>query len=188
MPRRYRLDDDDDRPVRRKKKSNTALIVGLSVGGGVLVIAVITIIAVASGRKSRSGDDSIGPIARPVGKKTVGDLEEVVDPTVVDRIWPRLTGTWKPVDGNASFHTYEFYKEYQYRKEWNNEGKLEIEFNPVLTIRDDSRTTSAKTGECYSLFYHVKNPDGSGRLGNVLINVYPDGTLEIDTERFRRVN
>jgi hypothetical protein len=192
MPRRYRLDEDDDgRPLRhRKKKSNTALIVGLSVGGGVLVLGtILTIIVFASNLGPRSDDPlagALGLVRKPEGKRTSGHLQSVDDPAVVDRIWPRLVGKWEEINGEPGSTVYEFLPDYRYREEWTSGGKHRVQINPVTTIRDDASTTNARTDECYSIFYREGTPE-HGRIGGIVVNVYPEGTLDINRHRYRRV-
>lgn len=59
--RRDDPDDEDDRPQKRKSKkarggSNTGLIVGLSVGAGVLVLGLVALVIVLAGRPKNGGD------------------------------------------------------------------------------------------------------------------------------------
>ena len=187
-PRRNRW--NDDRPIRRRKKgANTGLIVGLSIGGAVLLIAVIVLIVVMSGRRSRDGEapgsGDVPNLVKPKGSKTVDHLQEADDPAIVDRTWARLTGIWDPI-GNPDASVITFLTDYRYRLQWNDRGESRDDYNPVTVIRDDRGTTSDKTGDCVTLFYHARNVDGSGHAGGDTINFYRDGTIDISGTRYRR--
>src|SRR5262245_20484111 len=117
-------------PRRRRKDSNAALVVGLSVGGGVLLLlTVVVVVVIASNRRGEPGNPGAGQElvtgrpAKPEGKKTVGNFEEADDPTVVDRVWPKLVGTWKLVVEDGTDWTYEFFRDYRYRTTTALDGK-----------------------------------------------------------------
>jgi hypothetical protein len=198
MPRRHRWGDDDWPAPRRRKTGwwSTGRIVGVSLGGtGLLVAVVVTAVVLANNRRSGPDDDSGGGgpggglarvLKKPEGRRTVGHFEEVEAPEVVDRIWPRLVGRWQHTGADGSTHTYEFKTNYTFRHTGTQAGKPWDETYPVVTVRDDARTTSAKTDECYAVFYYEKTATYE-RGGGININVYPDGTLDIDMHRYRRV-
>lgn len=188
---RYRL-NDDNWPRKRKGKSgsNTGLILGLSIGGGVLVLAVvITVVVLASGNRNKSDDDADGTLSqvqKPKGERTSGNFESVDDPTVVDIIWPRLIGQWEPLDPNRG-NIYVFRPDYVYQSISTVPGEKEVFTDPVVMIRDDSGTAGSKTNERYSLWYQEKRADRAVREGSTIIDVYPDGSLEINMWRYRKV-
>jgi len=163
----------------------------------VLFLAVVaTVVVLANNRRVRTDDDSgntslgKGLVAfskRPEGRRTVGHFEEVIAPEVVDRIWPRLVGRWQHTDTNGQTSTTEFRANYTYRETGTMGGKPWDETLPVTTIRDDASTTNAKTDECYTIFYHEKT-ETYEKFGGIVINVYPDGSIDINFHRYRRVD
>jgi hypothetical protein len=183
MPRR-----DDDRPRRRHKASNTGLLVGLGVGGVVLLLVVVVVVILAVGRGAGPGDGAraLGLPVKPDGRKVVGPFEEADDPTVVDRAWPKLVGTWREITTEPEPVVIEFLPDYRYRVTSMSAGQRDTETNPVVEIRDDAGTTNAKTRECYNLSYHERTRE-TVRTGNDIFNVYPDGTIEVGNRRYRRV-
>lgn len=102
---------------------------------------------------------------------------------MVDKAWTKLLGKWVRVDERLP-GTVEFLPSYTYIRE-SGPPDEHRHVNPVTKIRDDSRTTRAKSDECYTLFYQ-EGDKHRGRMGGEILNFMPDGTIDMNKVRFRR--